>query len=592
MKKVITLFAAATIAVNVFGGLFDNVTKSVIGTLSPEERERQRKAETEERERKFWENNARIRAEQEERLRREEAARAEQEKESERRRAAIIAEQEERARQEEAARAEQEKVSERRRAAIIAEQEERARQEELRKAEEHKAYMARLEKAEQERRKREQEAAQAERERQEAEMAERQRKREKERAERVRIAAEKEAKEKEEREECERIQAAEMKRIRLRACRDGSLRESFYVQLKDVKSALQFPSQKIIPGSVPLYKAITSGSTLMWSIGQLLDFTGEYAFGGNVKIQSMRNIDINGFDYDGISVAMPKKKDSAMLCLYCSSEGLDKNIETIEDSILAGVVVFGVGNVFPDGIAADDVMGRLKERYSNLKVSEKRWVTEDFCLDLVGLKRKATHLRLGFENEDVKGIVEEEKCEFEKFDLNSSDACFMLYFNALEALKRTNRFAAEEFEQSFNTAMLEVRANVKNGKCKKDIAGFKFGAGSIDDFKKGEQLSSETVFIMNTAARQVLSECSHSQLKKDAIARGKAEMLNIQSELLKPGSQSANVLSVVPRISASMKIFDGRALEILPALKRSRKEARQREEQSRKDAQKANSLDF
>lgn len=530
MKKAIILFTAATVAVNVFGGLFDNVTKSVIGTLSPEERERQRKAEAEERERKFWENNARIRAEQEERV----------------------------------------------------------RQEELRKAEEHKAYMAKLEQEEQERRKQER----AERERQEAEMAELQRKREKKRAERVRIAAEKEAKRRKEREECERIQSAEMKRIRLRACRDGSLRESFYVQLKDVKSALQFPTQKIIPGNVPLYKAITSGSTLMWSIGQLLDFTGEYAFGGDVKIQSMRNIDINGFDYDGISVAMPKKKDSAMLCLYCSSEGLDKDIETIKDSILDGVVVFGVGNAFPDGIAADDVMGRLKERYSNLKVSEKRWVTEDFCLDLVGLKRKATHLRLGFENEDVKGIVEEEKCEFEKFDLNSSDACFMLYFNALEALKRTNKFAAEEFEQSFNTAMLEVRANVKNGKCKKDIARFKFGAGSIDDFKKGEQLTSETVFIMNAAARQALSECSRSQLTRNAITRGKAEMLNIQSGLLNPGSQTANVLSAIPHIFVSMKIFDGKALEMLPALRQSRKEARQREEHSRKDAQKASSLDF
>jgi hypothetical protein len=41
-----------------------------------------------------------------------------------------------------------------------------------------------------------------------------------------------------------------------------------------------------------------------------------------------------------------------------------------------------------------------------------------------------------------------------------------------------------------------------------------------------------------------------------------------------------------------MTIFDAKALETLPGLKRKRVEAEQREEQLKKEAQKAKSLDF
>jgi len=509
---------------------------------------------------------------------------------------------------------------ERRRAAIIAEQEERARQEELRKAEEHKAYMAKLEQDEKERRRKQaeefaaqiakqqqeeqerqrqreaKEAEEAERRRQqEAEVAERQRQREAERTERRRIAEEKEREEGKARKEYERIASVQRISGPLRSCRDGSTRESLYISPEDVKDASQFAAKPVIAGKVPLYKSISSGSSLMWALGQLMDFTGHQAFGERIKLQSMGNAGIDGFDYDGISVSMPKSKDSSdTLCLYCSSEGLDKSIESIEqtETALDGVVVFGVWKTFPGDTAASDVMGILKQRYPGLKVTEKRWKTEDLCLDLVGLVRKGSHLRLEFANDSVRGIIDEEKCEFEKFDLNSTEASFMLYFSSLEALKRANKFAAEEFEQSFNTAMLQIRADVKNGKYKKDIARFKFGAGSVDDFKRGQQLTSETVFVMNTAAKQVLSERSFSQLREDAIKRGKAKMLNIQSEIFTPGAHSVNVLAAIPRISTAMNIFDAKALETLPGLKRKRAEAEQREEQLRKEAQKAKSLDF
>ncbi|MBO7207070.1 MAG: hypothetical protein J6W10_05600, partial [Kiritimatiellae bacterium] len=364
---------------------------------------------------------------------------------------------------------------------------------------------------------------------------------------------------------------------------------------EDVKDALQFAAKPVIAGKVPLYKSISSGSTLAWSLGKLLDFSGQNVFGVDIKIRSMKNTGMDDFDYDGISVSMPKGKDSSdALCLYCSSEGLDKEIERIEqtETALDGVVVFGVGKTFTSDTAAFDVIGMLQQKYPGLKITEKRWETEDLCLDMVGLVRKGSHLRVEFANDDVRGTVEEERCEFEKFDLNSTEASFMLYFSSLEALKRSDKFAAEEFEQSFNTAMLQIRADVKNGKYKKDIARFKFGAGGVDDFEQGQQLTSETVFVMNTAAKQVLSERSFSQLRKDAIKRGKAEMLNIQSEIFTPGRHSANVLAAIPRISVGMTIFDAKALETLPGLKRKRVEAEQREEQLKKEAQKAKSLDF
>ena len=474
----------------------------------------------------------------------------------------------------------------------------RDEQERMRKqAEEFAAQVDKQQQEEQERerqRKAEQSArAEQERRQLEAEVAERQRQREAARAERIRIAAEKEKEQEKGKEEGERIMAAERKRRSLLSCRDGSMRESFMIYPKDLNSIHQFPSKPIVTGKVPLYKSIASGSTLMWSLGQLIDFTGQDAFGAEIKMRSMENVGIDGFDYDGISVLLPKKKNSSdTIRLYCSSEDLEKSIETCEDESLDGVAVFGVGIGFSGQVAATDIMEQLKKKYANLKTTEKRWTTEDYCLDLVGLKRKAAHTRLEFANGDVKGIVCEEKCEFEKFDLDSPEASFMLYFSSLEALKRANTFAAEEFEQSFNSSVLQIKADVKNGKYKKDIARFKFGAGGIDDFKKGEQLTSETVFILNAAAKQVLSERSFSQSRKDAIKRGRAEMFNIQSELLTPDSQTANVLAAVPRLSVSMRVFDAKALESLPELKRKREEAKKREEQSRSDAQKADSLNF
>ena len=576
MKRCMILAMAMTVAVNSYGGLFDNVIKNAVGVALPQERE---------------------------------------------------------------------KEQERRRAAIIAEQEERARQEELRKAEEHKAYMAKLEQEEQERmrkqaeefaaqiakyqqeeqerqrqreaeraeeaeRRRQQEAEIAERQRQreaeraeeaerrrqqEAEIAERQRQREAEEAERKRIAEENEREEEKARKECERIASAQRVSNLLRSCRNGSTRESLYIRPEDVKDASQFAAKPVIAGKVPLYKSLSSGSTLVWSLGKLLDFSGQNAFGVDIKIRTMKNTGMDDFDYDGISVSLPKNKDSSdALCLYCSSEGLDKEIERIEqtETALDGVVVFGVGKTFTGDTAASEVIGKLKQKYSGLKITEKRWKTEDLCLDLVGLVRKGSHLRVEFANDDVRGTVEEKRCEFEKFDIDSPDARFMLYFSSLEALKRSNKFAAKEFEQSFNTALMQMSADAKSGKYKKDIARFKFGAGGVDDFERGQQLTSETVFVMNAAAKQVLSERSFSQLRKDAIKRGKAEMLNIQSEIFTPGSHSANVLAAIPRISVGMTIFDAKALETLPGLKRKRVEAEQREEQLKKEAQKAKSLDF
>lgn len=551
MKRCVILAMAMTVAVSSYGGLFDNVIKNAVGVALPQERE---------------------------------------------------------------------KEQERRRAAIIAEQEERAKQEELRKAEEHKAYMAKLEQEEQERmrkqaeefaaqiakyqqeeqeRQRQREAERAEeaerRRQQEAEIAERQRQREAEEAERKRIAEEKEREEEKARKECERIASAQRVSNLLRSCRDGSTRESLYIRPEDVKDASQFAAKPVIAGKVPLYKSISSGSTLAWSLGKLLDFSGQNAFGVDIKIRPMKNTGMDDFDYDGISVSLPKNKDSSdALCLYCSSEGLDKEIERIEqtETALDGVVVFGVGKTFTGDTAASEVIGKLKQKYPGLKITEKRWKTEDLCLDLVGLVRKGSHLRLEFANDSVRGIIEEERCEFEKFDLDSPDARFMLYFSSLEALKRSNKFAAKEFEQSFNTALMQMSADAKSGKYKKDIARFKFGAGGVDDFERGQQLTSETVFVMNAAAKQVLSERSFSQLRKDAIKRGKAEMLNIQSEIFTPGSHSANVFAAIPRISVGMTIFDAKALETLPGLKRKRVEAEQREEQLKKEAQKAKSLDF
>ena len=101
MKRCVILAMAMTVAVNSYGGLFDNVIKNVVGVALPQEREKEQER-----------RRAAIIAEQEERARQEAERRRQQEAEEAERRRQQEAEIAERQRQREAERADRRRIAE------------------------------------------------------------------------------------------------------------------------------------------------------------------------------------------------------------------------------------------------------------------------------------------------------------------------------------------------------------------------------------------------------------------------------------------------------------------------------------------------
>ena len=391
MKRCVMLAMAMTVVANSYGGLFDNVIKNAVGVALPQEREKEQER-----------RRAAIIAEQEERARQEKLRKAEEHKAY---MAKLEQDEKERRRKREAEEAERrraEEEAERRRAAIIAEQEERARQEKLRKAEEHKAYMAKLEQDEKERR-RKREAEEAERRRQqEAEEAERQRQREAERA-------------RERNEENNKIIANYLTTLRkanyLFASRKdaGSMNESVYESFYLTKQALenipQFPSQPLTSGHVQLYKNVCSGSSLLWSIGQLAD-VGQ--FGSHFKVTRPDGVPNAALqDYDGIAIPVDD------VLLYCTVEGVDVvDVEKIANGNFFDVEVFGFRKKFPRKVIVDDILSRMVAKYNNSEVKRKTMVSNTVLLGHPGIIRTTTQIICEFTNDAVIGHIGQESYEY------------------------------------------------------------------------------------------------------------------------------------------------------------------------------------
>ena len=659
MKKVITLFAAATIAVNVFGGLFDNVTKSVIGTLSPEERERQRKAEAEERAKskraeqgnrsniidakittmpktsgilgwkfgeiqkginssgKFptkwcdgnygelgsafreWFADVQLELAQDGALCGIEMS-GEVKKlnddsrlslyfvlrwmghnfdvlEEQRAKAFLLSGDSyphnayfrktssdgrykvsldsnygrmilrvedlsvrEKARAKiEAKRAEQEKESGRRRAAIIAEQEERARQEELRKAEEHKAYMARLEKEEQERRKREQKAAQAERERQKAEMAERQRKHEEER-------------QREENEKNHEIIVNYLSALRKDADR---MNKSVYLTKQTLANIPQFPSHPLMSGHVQLYKNVCSGSSLLWSIGQLANF-GQYGSHFNVeRPYSVPNASLQ--DYDGIAIPVNE------VLLYCTVEGVDEvNVEEIGKGDFFDVEVFGFRKKFPREVTADDILSHTVAKYNDPKVTRNTTVTSTALLGHPGIVRTTTQTICEFINDAVIGHIGQESYEYSA--CSSDIARWYAYVEIASNLPPNH-----PLKVACRTQESILEADIAKGMYKKEIDAFNTNCIGWND----KTTTKEAFWAEIKSVEYAMSQYSHYNDRIKARA----------NQMVVDAAKSEEIKNMPKRGEAILHMFDKKAIDLLPLLKQKRCEA----VRARETAQKA-----
>ena len=447
---------------------------------------------------------------------------------------------------------EREKEQERRRAAIIAEQEERARQEKLRKAEEHKAYMAKLEQDEKERR-RKREAEEAERRRQqEAEEAERQRQRE---AERVR----------ERNEENNKIIANYLTTLRkanyLFASRKdaGSMNESVYESFYLTKQALenipQFPSQPLTSGHVQLYKNVCSGSSLLWSIGQLAD-VGQ--FGSHFKVTRPDGVPNAALqDYDGIAIPVDD------VLLYCTVEGVDVvDVEKIANGNFFDVEVFGFRKKFPRKVIVDDILSRMVAKYNNSEVKRKTMVSNTVLLGHPGIIRTATQIICEFTNDAVIGHIGQESYEY-----NACSRKIARWFAYCEIA--SNLPPNHPLKVTCRSQESILAEDIVKGKYKREINAFNTDCIGWDSKRK----SKEAFWAEIQAAEYAMSQ--HSRYNDRIQARA--------DQMMAEATKSEEIKDMPKRGEAILYVFDKKTIDVLPQLKKERCEA----VQARESAQKA-----
>ena len=408
---------------------------------------------------------------------------------------------------------------------------------------------------------------------------------------------------------------------RISECRNGN-RRSVYLTPEVVSDAPQFPNKPIVADRVPLFKSIVSGSTLIWVLREYVkDLMQER--GADVKAMALNDSALNGFDYDAVIVPLPSR-DTGLdgeLCLYCTTEGFGDDYKIVEEDDLKtvdltqqvlhennngnfhadkaedpDVEVFGIAKTFPDGVTAEEVMDQICRKYQNLRKIDSKSSSVLICYDIPGMKCYTTRIGHKFANDTVRGTIEESDYRFEKLDLDSDEAQSLVYSSAVKALKESNKFAAAEFEKSFDANLKQVMANIKNGKFKKELESFQLKAGNIVEIARGETnskpwtvIESNLLFAMNLAAKLTLSENDFSGFRKDAIKRAKAELAHAQSEL--ENGQGREALKLIPK-NVQLKVFDAKALLLLPELRQKRIANKQRKEQEKKDANKHKALDF
>ena len=338
---------------------------------------------------------------------------------------------------------------------------------------------------------------------------------------------------------------------------DAGLRNSF-------KGSVQYEPNSLIRTHVPLYKEISSGSSVGWVIdnGYLSEKLGRI----NVSPFIIPEVNYRGclFDID---------KGVGLCCAV--SKAAEKPI----------VEVWGMRKEFPKTATVKEVAEKLQKKYQGLKLSESQEADEFLCMDFVGFSKKVNRHKVGFENEEVKGSVIEESVRFDKVDWNSDAAAMWICGGVSEYLRKENSFKHAEFEKAFGECTAAVRAEVKSGKRQKDIASFKvkFGNGN-----GGVEYAGESAYIMLETAKRTLKERAFWN-KKD-IERVKNELIaaSAQMEAQLGQAASAGTLAKGP----VLMVYDKNAVSALVDAEKKKDDTRKAKAQKKKEAEKAAALDF
>ena len=338
---------------------------------------------------------------------------------------------------------------------------------------------------------------------------------------------------------------------------DAGLRNSF-------KGSVQYEPNSLIRTHVPLYKEISSGSSVGWVIdnGYLSEKLGRI----NVSPFIIPEVNYRGclFDID---------KGVGLCCAV--SKAAEKPI----------VEVWGMRKEFPKTATVKEVAEKLQKKYQGLKLSESQEADKFLCRDFVGFSKKVNRRKVEFENEEVKGSVIEESVRFDKVDWNSDAAAMWICGGVSEYLRKENSFKHAEFEKAFGECTAAVRAEVKSGKSQKDIASFKvkFGNGN-----GGVEYAGESAYIMLETAKRTLKERAFWN-KKD-IERVKSELIaaSAQMEAQLGQAASAGTLAKGPVLA----VYDKNAVLALVDAEKKKDDARKAKAQKKKEAETAAALDF
>ena len=338
---------------------------------------------------------------------------------------------------------------------------------------------------------------------------------------------------------------------------DAGLRNFF-------KGSVQYEPNSLIRTHVPLYKGISSGSSIGWAIdnGYLSEKLGRI----NVHPFAIPEVNYRG-------------------CLFEIDEGVGLCCAVSRIAAKPIVEVWGMRKECPKTFTAKKVIEAVQEKYQGLKLNESQEVDEFLCMEYFGFSKKVNRHKVKFENEEVKGSVIEESVRFDKVDWNSDAAAMWICGGVSEYLRKENSFKHAEFEKTFDECTAAVRAEVKSGKRQKDIASFKvkFGNGN-----GGVEYAGESAYIMLETAKQTLKERAFWN-KKD-IERVKNELIaaSAQMEAQLGQAASAGTLAKGP----VLMVYDKNAVSALVDAEKKKDDTRKAEAQKKKEAEKAAALDF
>ena len=335
---------------------------------------------------------------------------------------------------------------------------------------------------------------------------------------------------------------------------NASLRNSF-------KGSVQYEPNSLIRTHVPLYKEISSGSSIGWVIdnGYLSEKLGRI----NVSPFVIPEVNYRGclFNID----------EEVSLCCAVSKVAEKPIVE-----------VFGMSKGFPQSTAIKEIAQKLQGKYQGLKTKESQETDKVISMDeFVGFSKTIVRHKIDFENDSIAGALVGEEFAFDKLDWDSDAASYLICAGTLGLLEKQNEFKYDEFKKAYDENEAAVRADVKSGKCKKALADFKL---KFSNQVLGE-VSGEVAYMMVETAKRTM---------KDREFWNKKDFERVKNEYIAFSSQMEPQLGQITgkRGGPRLTVYDKNAVLALVDAEKKKDDARKAKAQKKKEAENAAALDF